>query len=126
MSLPVYSRADVSRAVALVVALSLTAVSTSVDAREFHAAGPQSKDHPTVQALRYMDGIVAGKRGDRHQIPVFHPRQPGEENETVGQRSAGAIDLDRKPFEAAMSGTAAGAQRDGAAARLIERIRKLE
>jgi TRAP-type C4-dicarboxylate transport system substrate-binding protein len=40
MSLPVYSRAHLSRTVALVVALSLTAVSTGADARQFHAAGP--------------------------------------------------------------------------------------
>jgi tripartite ATP-independent transporter DctP family solute receptor len=35
-------------------------------------------------------------------------------------------DIDRKPFEAAMAGLYAKAQRDGAMARLIERIRKVE
>jgi TRAP-type C4-dicarboxylate transport system substrate-binding protein len=35
-------------------------------------------------------------------------------------------DLDRKPFEAAMAGIYAKAQRDPAAAQLIERIRKVE
>jgi TRAP-type C4-dicarboxylate transport system substrate-binding protein len=35
-------------------------------------------------------------------------------------------DIDRKPFEAAMAGIYAKAQRDPAAAELIERIRKVE
>ena len=35
-------------------------------------------------------------------------------------------DIDRKPFEAAMAGIYAKAQRDPAAAQLIERIRKVE
>jgi TRAP-type C4-dicarboxylate transport system substrate-binding protein len=35
-------------------------------------------------------------------------------------------DFDRKPFEAAMAGIYAKAQRDPAAAQLIERIRKVE
>jgi TRAP-type C4-dicarboxylate transport system substrate-binding protein len=46
MSLPVYSRAHLSRTVALVVALSLTAVSTGADARQFHAAGPIGHEIP--------------------------------------------------------------------------------
>ncbi len=35
-------------------------------------------------------------------------------------------DIDKKPFEAAMAGIYARAQRDPASARLIERIRKVE
>ena len=35
-------------------------------------------------------------------------------------------DIDRKPFEAAMTGIYARAQRDHASAKLIERIRKVE
>jgi len=46
MKLPVYSRADLSRTVALVVALFLTAVSTSAAARQFHAADTQSENDP--------------------------------------------------------------------------------
>lgn len=91
----VYSRADLSRTVALVVALSLTAVSTSAVAREFRAADTQSEDYPTVQALRYMGRMIAEKSGGRHQIRVFHSRQLGEEKETIEQTRAGAIDLNR-------------------------------
>lgn len=95
MSLPVYSRAQLSRTVALVVALSLTAVSTGVGAREFRAADTQSEDYPTVQALRYIGRLIAENSGGRHQIRVFHSRQLGEEKETIEQTRAGAIDLNR-------------------------------
>jgi tripartite ATP-independent transporter DctP family solute receptor len=95
MKLPVYSRADLSRTVALVVALLLAAVSTSAVAREFRAADTQNEDYPTVQALRYMGRVVAERSGGRHQIRVFHSRQLGEEKETVEQTRAGAIDLNR-------------------------------
>ena len=93
--LPVYSRADLSRSVVLVVALFLTAVSTSALAREFRAADTQSEDYPTVQALRYMGRLIAENSGDRHQIRIFHSRQLGEEKETIEQTRVGAIDLNR-------------------------------
>ncbi len=48
--LPVYNR-GLWRIAMLVVALSLTAVSTGVSAREFRVADTQSEDHPTVQAF---------------------------------------------------------------------------
>jgi tripartite ATP-independent transporter DctP family solute receptor len=95
MMLPVYSRADLSRTVALVVALSLAAVGTSASAREFRAADTQNEDYPTVQALYYMGRLIAEKSGGRHQIRVFHSRQLGEEKETIEQTRAGAIDLNR-------------------------------
>ena len=79
----------------VVVALLLAAVSTGVVAREFRAADTQSEDYPTVQALRYMDSLVAEPSGGRNQIKVFHSRQLGEEKETLEQTRAGAIDLNR-------------------------------
>jgi tripartite ATP-independent transporter DctP family solute receptor len=91
----VYSRAELSRTVAIVVALSLTAFTTGAVAREFRAADTQSEDYPTVQALRYMGRVIAEKSGGRHQIRVFHSRQLGEEKETIEQTRAGAIDLNR-------------------------------
>jgi tripartite ATP-independent transporter DctP family solute receptor len=95
MQLPVYSRADLSRTIAPVVALFLAAVWTSAFAREFRAADSQNEDYPTVQALRYMGRMVAERSGGRHQIRVFHSRQLGEEKETIEQTRAGAIDLNR-------------------------------
>jgi tripartite ATP-independent transporter DctP family solute receptor len=95
MKLPVYSRAGVSRTVAILVALLLTAGSTSVIAREFRAADTQSEDYPTVQALRYMGRLIAERSGDKLQIRVFHSRQLGEEKETIEQTRVGAIDLNR-------------------------------
>jgi tripartite ATP-independent transporter DctP family solute receptor len=79
----------------MVVALFLTAVSTNAVAREFRAADTRSEDYPTVQALRYMGGLIAESSGGRHQIRVFHSRQLGEEKETIEQTRAGAIDLNR-------------------------------
>ncbi len=90
-----YSRADLSRTVALVVALCITAASTSAVAREFRAADTQSEDYPTVQALQYMGRLIAESSSGRLQIRVFHSRQLGEEKETIEQTRAGAIDLNR-------------------------------
>jgi tripartite ATP-independent transporter DctP family solute receptor len=95
MKLPVYSRADLSRTVALVVALFLTAAGTSAVAREFRAADTQNEDYPTVQALRYMGNLISEKSGGRHHVQVFHSRQLGEEKETIEQTRAGAIDINR-------------------------------
>jgi len=91
----VYSRADLSRMVVLVVALSLTAAATGAFAREFRAADTQSEDYPTVQALRHMGPVIAERSNGRHQIKVFHSHQLGEEKETLEQTRAGAIDLNR-------------------------------
>src|SRR5579871_994571 len=92
--LPVY-RADLSRTIALVVALLLTVASTSAFAREFRAADTQNEDYPTVQALRYMGRMIAERTNGRLQIRVFHSNQLGEEKETIEQTRAGAIDLNR-------------------------------
>jgi TRAP-type C4-dicarboxylate transport system substrate-binding protein len=77
MKLPVYSRADLSRTAALVVALSLTAVSTSAVAREFRAADTQSEDDPTIQALRYIGRLIAERSGgDRPQTKSLMASSP--------------------------------------------------
>ncbi len=90
-----YSRADLSRTVLLVVALYLSAAMTGAVAREFRVADTQSEDYPTVEALRYMGRLVSEQTGDRLNIRVFHSRQLGEEKETLEQTRAGAIDLNR-------------------------------
>jgi TRAP-type C4-dicarboxylate transport system substrate-binding protein len=132
--LPVYRRADLSRTMTLVVALFLTAASTSAFAREFRAADSQNEDYPTVQALLDMSSMVAERSGGRHQINVNHSRQLGEETEALErsrkQAEAAGVkivtDVDRKPFEAAIAGIYTKAQRDPAVAQLIERIRKVK
>ncbi len=90
-----YSRADISRSAAIIVALSLTAASTGVAAREFRVADTQNEEYPTVQALRYMGSLIAERSGGRHEMQVFHSRQLGEEKETIEQTRAGAIDINR-------------------------------
>ena len=57
------SRAHLSRTVALVVALSLTAVSTGAGARKFRAADAQCKDYPTAQAMGYIGRVIAQTSG---------------------------------------------------------------
>jgi Bacterial extracellular solute-binding protein, family 7 len=64
MKLPVYSRAGLSRTVALVGALFLTAVSTSAVVRAFCSAATQSEEYPTVRALGFADSAVA-ERGEQ-------------------------------------------------------------
>jgi TRAP-type C4-dicarboxylate transport system substrate-binding protein len=106
--LNVFGRAELQRTVVLVVALLLTAGSTDALAREFRAADTQNADYPTVQALRFVGRQV-------------RERQQAE--------TAGVVivpDIDKKPFEAAMTGIYARPQRDPASAQLPERIRKVE
>ena len=166
-----YSRADLSRTVALVVALSLTAVSTSASARKFRAADTRNENYPTVQALSYIGRLIAEKSG-RHEPygfvglafydsgarSIYNRVRPVqslsaedrtifreaairssqfrrekwndlEERSRLKAKDAGVTimtDFDRKPFEAAMAGIYAKAQRDPAAAEPIERIREVE
>lgn len=79
----------------LAVALFWTAVPAGAFAREFRTADTQNEDYPTVQALNYMDRLIAERTGGRHRVVVFHSRQLGEEKETLEQTRAGAIDLNR-------------------------------
>jgi tripartite ATP-independent transporter DctP family solute receptor len=73
----------------------LVASQTLVQAREFRAADIQREDYPTVQALQFMGRVITERTGGRDQLRVFHSRQLGEEQETIEQTRAGAIDLNR-------------------------------
>jgi len=88
-------RADLPRALAVIVALLCAVATTGVFAREFRAADTHSEDYPTVQALRYMGRLIEERSGGRLQIRVFHSRQLGEEKETIEQTRVGTIDLNR-------------------------------
>ncbi len=149
--MPVYSRAGLPRTVAPVVALSLTAASTGAAAREFRVRGIRSEDCPTVQALPTVDALrdtgrmIAENSGGRHQsqtgtgaidldrsnVATIGHEIPGgfASNGSVGPGfwDSGARSIyNSVRFEAAMPGIDAKAPRDAAAARLIERIRKME
>jgi TRAP-type C4-dicarboxylate transport system substrate-binding protein len=76
----VYSRADLSRIVTLVVALFLAAAATGAVAREFRVTDARSESDPTVQALRCTGRGIAERSGGGHQIRVFRAPQFGEEN----------------------------------------------
>ena len=109
--LPVYNRAGLSRTVTLVVALSLTAVSTGAFAR-----APDAVD--LHGDLDRGNGAAIGS-----QIPVsLEPRMAGL---ACYDSAAGSISANVR-FEAAMAKVHAQAQPGPAAARLTERIRKVE
>ncbi len=75
--------------------LMASAVAGAGKAREFRAADIQEESYPTVQALLYMDRLVAERTQGRQRIRVFHSRQLGEESQTIEQTRVGAIDLNR-------------------------------
>jgi tripartite ATP-independent transporter DctP family solute receptor len=83
-----------SAGAALAMLMAAGAPGTLV-AREFRAADIQEESYPTVQALLYMDRMVAERTGGRHRIRVFHSRQLGEESQTIEQTRVGAIDINR-------------------------------
>jgi tripartite ATP-independent transporter DctP family solute receptor len=80
---------------AVLAVLWVAGCANGVAAREFRAADIQEESYPTVQALLYMDKLVAERTGGRQRIQVFDSRQLGEESQTIEQTRVGAIDLDR-------------------------------
>ena len=117
--MPVYSRAEIQRTVAIVVALLLTAVTTNALAR---GAEPIELPYGQVRtglATKLIDGASWLMRERWRDLEERSRRQAD---------AAGAMivtDFDRRPFEAAMTAIYAKAQRDPSAAELIERIRKV-
>jgi hypothetical protein len=112
----VYSRAGLSRTVTLVVALSLTAVSTGAVARAFGAA-----DTKCAGAID-LDRSNAATIGSEILLS-FEPW--GWAGLAFCDSGASSISGNVR-FEAAMAGNYAPAPRDSAATRPIERIRKME
>jgi tripartite ATP-independent transporter DctP family solute receptor len=92
---PTFLAGCVARGAAAALALLTAAGLGPLAAREFRAADIQEENYPTVQALLYMDKLVAERTGGRHHIRVFHSRQLGEESQTIEQTRVGAIDLNR-------------------------------
>jgi TRAP-type C4-dicarboxylate transport system substrate-binding protein len=127
----VYRRADLSRTVTLVVALLLTAISTAAFAREEHTMNPQVP----VMSQKAWASLSAEERKLFRGAAMRSSRFMRDKWQDLAERSrkqaeaAGVkivTNFDRRPFEAAMGGIYAKAQRDPAIARPIERIRKVE
>jgi len=91
----VWSRYVTVGAGAALAMLALAGSYSVASAREFRAADIQEEGYPTVEALFFMDQLLAERTDGRHRIRVFHSRQLGEESQTIEQTRAGAIDLDR-------------------------------
>ena len=89
--------ADMWRACVLVVALLITAAPANASACQFRAADTQNEDYATVQALKYLGGLVDQCSGGRLKIPVFHSRQLRQE-ETIEHTRGGVIDINRCSF----------------------------
>jgi TRAP-type C4-dicarboxylate transport system substrate-binding protein len=106
----VYSRANLSRTVAIVVAPFFTAISTRAFAREFRAADFRAA---AIKSSHFMRAKWRALEERSHQ-------QANAAGVTI------VTDIDRKPFEAAMARIYAKAQQDPATAGLIARIRKVE
>jgi tripartite ATP-independent transporter DctP family solute receptor len=80
----------------LVVAALLAIFPLScLQAKSFRAADIQAEDYPTVQAIKFMNDRLLERTNGRHRIVLFHSRQLGEEEATIAQTRAGAIDIDR-------------------------------
>ena len=113
-----FSRAGLSRTVTLVVALSLTAVSTGVVARAFGTA-----DTNSASDLDRSNGATVGSE----ILLSFEPwGLAGLAFYDSGAKSGVRSISGSFRFEAAMAGNHAQTPRDPTMARLIERIRKVE
>jgi hypothetical protein len=132
---PVYSRASHSRTAATVVALLLTATADA-GAREFRAAETQSDWRAAAIDLHRTNVAPRGAllpSMNAPAIPFPNRVRPVRSIADIGglrlrvQPSEAMSDMIRAPgAAAAMAGSDAEAQRDPAAAQLIERIRKVE
>jgi tripartite ATP-independent transporter DctP family solute receptor len=79
----------------LVAALLVILPLGGLQAKSFRAADIQAEDYPTVQAIKFMNDRLIERTNGRHRIVLFHSRQLGEEEATIAQTRAGAIDIDR-------------------------------
>ena len=132
---PVYSRASHSRTAAIVVALLLTATAGAV-AREFRAAETQSDSHAGAIDLSRTHVALLGTFVPAMNVPAIP--FPNRIRPVCSIADIGGLRLRVQPSElmsdmiralgaaAAMTASDAEAQRDHAAAQLIERIRKVE
>jgi hypothetical protein len=113
---PVYSRASLSRTAATAVALFLMAISAGAVARA--AVGTDVRhDRGSLSA---QDRKILRESALRSSLCMRGKWRDLEERSRKQAELAGVADFDRKPFEAAMAGINARAQRDRAAAQLIE------
>jgi tripartite ATP-independent transporter DctP family solute receptor len=81
-------------ALAAVKALGTTVAGT----RTLTCADVHVSNYPTVEAVRYMSGIIERETAGRLAIRVYHSGQLGRENDTVDLARFGAIDITRVNF----------------------------
>jgi tripartite ATP-independent transporter DctP family solute receptor len=79
---------------AVILAFIATGLTTT-EARDFSVTDSQPADHPTVQAIVYMDRLVRDRTQGRHRINIHHAGALGEQRATFEQTRLGAIDMNR-------------------------------
>jgi tripartite ATP-independent transporter DctP family solute receptor len=81
--------------VTTLLALFTVVWTSGLQARTFRAADIQPEDYPTVQAIKFMNDRLIERTNGRHRLAIFPARQLGEEEATIEQTRAGAIDVNR-------------------------------
>ncbi|WP_204271648.1 TRAP transporter substrate-binding protein DctP, partial [Escherichia coli] len=51
--------------------------------------------YPTIEAVKFMGGLIEQRTGGRIKINVFHSAQLGQEKDTIEQTRFGVIDMNR-------------------------------
>lgn len=84
-----------ARMISVLAFLTVVAAGAGAHAKTFRAADIQAEDYPTVQAIKFMNDRLIERTNGRHRLAIFPARQLGEEEATIEQTRAGAIDIDR-------------------------------
>ncbi|MDQ2695252.1 MAG: TRAP transporter substrate-binding protein [Pseudomonadota bacterium] len=75
-------------------ALGLAAATGSAQT-VLRSADTHPEGYPTVEAVKYMSGILSQETGGKLSIQIFHSGQLGEEKDTIQQTQFGVIDMNR-------------------------------
>ena len=67
----------------------------AASAAEYKSADTHSDGYPTVEAVRYMAGLLDQWTNGRIKIKIYAGRQLGEEKDTIEQTIMGAIEFNR-------------------------------
>ncbi len=87
-------RTLMSTATALLATPALTgrafAQTVTLRSTDIHPDG-----YPTIEAVKFMGGLIEQRTGGRIKINVFHSAQLGQEKDTIEQTRFGVIDINR-------------------------------
>ncbi len=75
--------------------VTLLALPTIMQARDFRAADNHNSTYPTVVAVKHMGELLSSWTNERLGIKMYSGAQLGQEKDTIEQTIAGAIDINR-------------------------------